>query len=196
MPRPKKQVAHCRRAYRIRLEKQRQQQQQQQQQQSSPPRRRSMRLFCQQPHLLLESCSCFPIFTCEDCMKRAAEVGDVSTARFRRDEIGGEGLRAQATIEAGTFVIEYRGKRSKKRISGPYVLEVSKPKIWIDGAVGGNDSRFINHSCHPNCIIYTEPSSQRPMVFASKRIGVGEELTLKYSNDLPFKCFCETCTQK
>lgn len=176
-------------------EKQRQGQQQALPSTALAPRR-SKRLLNKQPPLLLDICSCFPIFECEDCMKRAPERGDVLTARFWCEEIGGEGLRAEATIEAGTFIIEYRGKRSTASISGAYVLEVSKGNIWIDGEIGGNDSRFINHSCHPNCIIYIEPSRQRPMIFARQRITMGEELTLKYANELAFECLCKVCTQK
>ncbi len=129
-------------------------------------------------------------------MKRAAEVSDLPIARFRREDIGGEGLKAQAAIEAGTFIMEYRGKRSSKEIAGLYVLEVCEAKIWIDGAVGGNDSRFINHSCDPNCVIYIEPARQRPMIFAQKKIAMGEELSLKYSNDLPFECLCGVCIKR
>jgi len=194
MPKPSKRLLQCRRAYKVMREIERQRQEQQQALTSTEvPLRRSMRLL-QQPPPLLDSCSCFPIFTCEDCMKRASEDRGVLVARFFREDIEGEGLRAESDIDASTFLMEYRGKRSTKRITGPYVLEISKKtKIWIDGAINGNESRFINHSCDPNCIIRIEPSGHRPMIFTKKRITIGEELTLKYSDELPFDCFCEAC---
>ena len=48
----------------------------------------------------------------------------------------------------------------------------------IDAGVGGNDARFVNHSCAPNC----EAVIERGHVFlkAVRDIAVGEELTYDY----------------
>lgn len=155
--------------------------------------RRSPRLRHKQVQESTNSCSCFPKFTCERCMSQLPEIGDVPIARFWRHDIGGEGLRALTNIEPDTFIIEYRGKPSAKEISGSYVLKISQ--LWIDGAIGGNESKYINHSCDPNCIMFVEPFRQRPMIFSSKPILIGEELTIKYSVELPFICRCAKCAQ-
>ena len=139
----------------------------------------------------------FPIYTCESCMRK---MGDVDSshllARFRCDDIQGEGVRALARIEGGSFIIEYKGNLSRKKIEGPYVVEVCKGSKWVDGAVGGNLSRLINHSCDPNCVLHIEPFNKKAMIFAARTIVVGEELTLNYSKDgLPFDCACQKCVE-
>ncbi len=48
----------------------------------------------------------------------------------------------------------------------------------IDGHVGGNDARFINHSCAPNC--YTQIIDGMIWVRAARSITSGEELTYNY----------------
>ncbi len=56
----------------------------------------------------------------------------------------------------------------------------------IDATVGGNDSRWINHSCDPNCevwLIETEdgnPANDRLVIQAMRPIRAGEELTYDY----------------
>jgi len=126
-------------------------------------------------------------------------MGSFPLVRFRREEIGGEGIRAGAEIEVGSFIVEYPGRKSKKRIEGPYVIEIKKGRLWIDGASRGNLSKFINHSCDPNCTLYIEPSDLRALIFAAKKIAKDEELTLSYSpvkTDLPFECLCPKCVPK
>jgi len=59
-----------------------------------------------------------------------------------------------------------------------------------DAAVGGNLSRFINHSCRPNCWI--EVVDKTIWIRASRTIRHGEELTYDYSTDgeqtIPCRC--------
>ena len=67
----------------------------------------------------------------------------------------------------------------------------------------GNEARFINHSCDPNVLSYNLTGQIDSIayhsigLFASRRIMVGEELTLDYQwdkNDLTIKqnvpCLC------
>ena len=51
-------------------------------------------------------------------------------------------------------------------------------KTVIDAAVGGNDARFLNHSCDPNC----EAINDRKRIFieATRNISAGEELLYDY----------------
>ena len=49
----------------------------------------------------------------------------------------------------------------------------------IDAAVGGNDARFINHSCGPNCEAVDD--KKRIYIEAIRDIAEGEELTYDYA---------------
>jgi uncharacterized protein len=49
----------------------------------------------------------------------------------------------------------------------------------IDAAVGGNDARFINHSCDPNCEAVED--DRRIFIEAVRAIAPGDELTYDYS---------------
>jgi SET domain-containing protein len=49
---------------------------------------------------------------------------------------------------------------------------------YIDASVGGNDARFINHSCDPNC--ETEVSDGKIWIRAIRNIQPGAELTYDY----------------
>lgn len=49
----------------------------------------------------------------------------------------------------------------------------------IDGAVGGNSARWINHSCAPNCGAESLP--RRIFIRATRAIAAGEELGLDYA---------------
>lgn len=98
---------------------------------------------------------------------------------------------ASRTIARGEWIIEYAGERltdaecearSIDWVPGaPYhtmFFEVSADLV-IDGSVGGNDSRFINHSCEPNCVV--EIAHDRVHVHAARDIAAGEELTFDYA---------------
>ena len=71
----------------------------------------------------------------------------------------------------------------------------------IDGAEGGNATRFINHSCWPNCaaVEVLDPFEQLIIEIRTLRtIQSGEELTLDYelaldsANALDYRCQCGT----
>jgi SET domain-containing protein len=72
------------------------------------------------------------------------------------------GLFANEDIAAGDFVIEYGGeiiddallltrkqRYQDQRRSCLYFMKV--PQGNIDAMTFGNEARFINHSCDPNC---------------------------------------------
>lgn len=87
----------------------------------------------------------------------------------------GWGLRAKEDIKKGNFVIEYMGdvideQECKRRLqesnsSNFYFFTLDKDNI-IDARPRGNLSRFINHSCDPNC------TTQKWMVSNLTRIGI------------------------
>jgi SET domain-containing protein len=103
-----------------------------------------------------------------------------------RSAINGRGGFATRRIEAGDYIIEYAGERisqaegDRRYGEKPYTLlfEVDA-RIVIDGGVDGNEARFINHSCGPNC----EAGGERGKIVirAMRRIRAGEELTYDYA---------------
>jgi hypothetical protein len=48
----------------------------------------------------------------------------------------------------------------------------------IDAGVGGNEARYINHACDPNCESATE--NRRVFIRAIRTIQLGEELSYDY----------------
>jgi uncharacterized protein len=110
----------------------------------------------------------------------------------RRSPIHGRGVFALRRIARGTRIIEYEGERiddaqalerypeQLDRENHTFVFEVSED-LNIDGGSGGNSSRFINHSCDPNCETVDEDC--RIFVEAMRDIEPGEELTYDYNID-------------
>ena len=108
----------------------------------------------------------------------------------RRSKIAGLGAFTTRPIAVGSRIIEYVGERvtpavADARYEGgpllhPSVLLFSvDSRTVIDAAVGGNESRFINHSCEPNCEAVTR--GRRVWIYALRDIQRGEELTYDYS---------------
>ena len=100
-------------------------------------------------------------------------------------------------IKSGEFVLEYVGelideatcqKRVKEyhenEISDYYFLTIDRDNI-IDAFPKGNLSRFMNHSCNPNCETqkWTVNGEVRVGLFATRDISNGEELSFNYHLD-------------
>lgn len=107
--------------------------------------------------------------------------------RVQASGIHGTGVFAKRAIPKGTRVIEYAGQRLPKaqlleaaergeRLL-TYVLNLDADTA-IDGAELGNDARFINHSCEPNCEVYI--FDEIPYVYAMQEIPAEAELTFDY----------------
>jgi SET domain-containing protein len=106
------------------------------------------------------------------------------------------GLGAFATrpIPAGTRLIEYAGARitpAEADARYPDLPDVEHvtclfaidDDIVIDALVDGNDARFINHSCDPNCDAVVEDG--RIWIESIRDIAPGEELAYDYAFILP-----------
>jgi hypothetical protein len=104
--------------------------------------------------------------------------------------IAGTGVFAAEPIPRGARVIEYLGERiapgeADARYAGdpaehPLVLLFTVDKrTVIDAGVGGNEARFINHSCAPNCEAIM--AHRRIWILALWDIRAGEELTYDYN---------------
>jgi len=103
--------------------------------------------------------------------------------------IHGNGVFARRKIRAGDRIIEYTGERVDWDETCRRTAEKGGPinhtffftlndGMLIDGGAGGNDSRWINHSCEPNCEAMEEDG--RVYIHALRDIDKGEELNYNY----------------
>jgi uncharacterized protein len=109
-----------------------------------------------------------------------------------RSKIHGLGLFAGENIEWGRRLIEYEGEllskeEVKRRLKfydsiGFTCLMQFGDGQGIDGLLGGNESRFINHSREPNVGALRENES-RVVFYSLDDIAKGEELTFNYGFD-------------
>ena len=107
----------------------------------------------------------------------------------RDSAIHGKGVYAIKPIKKGTRIIEYIGERishaeadrryeRKGADDGHTFLFIASNRTVIDATGGGNDARYINHSCNPNCETVIEQS--RVFVECIRNIKPGEELGYDY----------------
>jgi SET domain-containing protein len=104
----------------------------------------------------------------------------------RDSPIHGRGVFAARDIPKGTRIIEYTGerisesaafKRYGEAIDHTFLFTVAENKV-IDPSRKGNEARFINHSCAPNCASYQDGT--RIFIEAIKNIPAGAELGYDY----------------
>jgi hypothetical protein len=109
--------------------------------------------------------------------------------RVRRSRLHGRGVFARRPIRKGTRVLEYLGDRISHRDADERYgyksaddnhtfLFIVNRSVVIDGGANGNDARFINHSCDPNCESLID--DRRVFIEAVRTIAPGEELTYDY----------------
>jgi uncharacterized protein len=111
---------------------------------------------------------------------------------IRASPIQGLGAFATRRIPAGTRLIEYAGERlttieaeARYPEDGPRhhtFLFAIDDDVIIDAAVGGNDARFINHSCDPNCDAIVDDG--RIWIETISDIEPGDELAYDYAYEL------------
>jgi SET domain-containing protein len=103
--------------------------------------------------------------------------------------VHGRGVFALRRIRKGTRIIEYVGDRisheeadTRYEVKDPWdnhtFLYIVDKKTVIDAGVGGNEARFINHSCDGNCETIIE--AKRLYIEARRTIQPGEELNYDY----------------
>ena len=113
------------------------------------------------------------------------------------------GVFAGENISKGVRIIECTGERISNEEADKRELENAKRGatyiFWlnettsIDGSVGGNISRYVNHSCNPNLIYVVK--NERVFLYAKSNIKKDEELTFDYSFDRDEKkelCCCKS----
>jgi uncharacterized protein len=107
----------------------------------------------------------------------------------RNSRVHGLGVFATRLIRKGTRVVEYLGERvSHQEADSRYedkdagdshtFLFIVNSRTVIDAGVNGNDARFVNHGCEPNCESVIEDA--RVFIEAIRTIRPGEELTYDY----------------
>ncbi len=108
----------------------------------------------------------------------------------RRSGVHGRGVFARRDIPRGTRIIEYTGERIswKEAQALPpndpddphhtFFFSLDDGRV-INAAAGGNEARWINHSCGPNC--RTDELKGRVYIYALRKIKAGEELFYDYS---------------
>jgi len=108
----------------------------------------------------------------------------------RRSAIHGRGVFATDLIPRGDRIVEYKGQRVtwdvalKRPDSDPsnpahtFLFQLDDGRV-IDARVRGNEARWINHSCAPNCVTF-EDDDGRVFIQARRTIKPGEEITYDY----------------
>ncbi|HEY3808493.1 MAG TPA: SET domain-containing protein-lysine N-methyltransferase [Steroidobacteraceae bacterium] len=108
---------------------------------------------------------------------------------IRRSRVHGRGAFALRRIRKGTRVLEYLGDRvshreadrryDHKQVDDNHTfLFIIDRGLVIDAGKNGNDARYINHSCNPNCESVIE--DRRVFIEAVCTIQPGDELTYDY----------------
>ncbi|MBS1570128.1 MAG: SET domain-containing protein-lysine N-methyltransferase [Bacteroidetes bacterium] len=113
----------------------------------------------------------------------------------RRSPMHGNGVFAAVDLPAGTELIAYKGRLiTPKQADKLYPDEMESGHTFlfalnddwiIDANVGGNDARWMNHSCAPNCIPYlhehaTDHCKDRVIIETMRDVKAGEELCYDY----------------
>lgn len=118
-----------------------------------------------------------------------AKPGGGRRIQVRRSGVHGKGVFALRPIAAGTTIIEYTGevitwpealRRHPHDPLNPnhtFYFHIDDGRV-IDAKHGGNASRWINHSCEPNC--EADEQDGRVFVKALRDLAPGEELFYDY----------------
>jgi hypothetical protein len=133
----------------------------------------------------------------------------------RESDIQGRGVYAVCAIRKGTWIIEYTGERISHAEADMRYDDANMDRhhtflftinelVCIDAFIGGNEARYVNHSCDPNC--ETVLAEGEIHIVAMRDIGAGEELTYDYGYTLDeesveealrrYPCRCGTASCK
>ncbi len=109
--------------------------------------------------------------------------------QVRTSGVHGRGVYAVAPIPAGEVLIEYVGERiswdeamdrhphDPLQPNHTFYFHIETGEV-IDALHGGNSSRWINHSCEPNC--EADEVDGRVFIKALRDLNPGEELFYDY----------------
>ncbi|MFA5596416.1 MAG: SET domain-containing protein-lysine N-methyltransferase [Pusillimonas sp.] len=146
----------------------------------------------------------------------AKKKSEVIWHEVRKSALHGNGVFAARDIPEGTCIFEYLGERiSPEEADARHPTNPDDPfhtfffstsgGLVIDGGVDGNDARWINHACAPNCEAQENAKGTRVFIVALRDIKRGEELFYDYGLVLEgrrtkkrqqeYQCLCghDTC---
>ncbi|KAF2196124.1 SET domain-containing protein [Delitschia confertaspora ATCC 74209] len=155
-----------------------------------------------------------PIYECNDncrcgpyCRNKLVQFGRTVELEIFKTKHRGWGLRCKQDLKAGQFIDTYRGEiltdaeatrreETSSKAKASYLYELDKFKVSeglrdediyvVDGEFMGGPTKFINHSCEPNCRQYTVSYNKYDCrvydiaFFARRNIPKGGELTFDY----------------
>jgi SET domain-containing protein len=132
----------------------------------------------------------------DNCCAPTSEVFMSRKIVARKSRIHGNGVFAVQPLKKGERVIQYKGRlRSHEEVdngesgdveSGHTFLFTLNEHYVLDANYEGNDARWMNHSCAPNCEALIEEDEngdrRKDKIFieAIRNIRAGEELTYNY----------------
>jgi SET domain-containing protein len=106
----------------------------------------------------------------------------------KKSSLHGNGLFAAEEIPWGVKIIEYKGELVSDAIAEERIAQGAdcifelRDNENIDGAVMGNDARYVNHARQlPNCFVLRE-DDRIWIVAGIEGIRKGEELTFDYGS--------------
>jgi histone-lysine N-methyltransferase SETD2 len=124
------------------------------------------------------------------------------------DDVFGRALQINIEVFRGTKIVEYVGeyigrdefaarKKDQNRESKFYTAKLGTGKdLFVDASEYGNNSRFINHSCIPNCSLQTWYVDTKPrlIVVANYKLEKGAILSMSYMDaSWGIWCKCGAC---
>ncbi|OMH81303.1 Histone-lysine N-methyltransferase, H3 lysine-4 specific [Zancudomyces culisetae] len=132
----------------------------------------------------------------ESSIRLNSLVNRKKSVYFAKSSIHSYGLFTKEHIYANEFVIEYVGELIRSRLSDSrelcyaklsgtndccYLFRVDNDLV-VDATMMGNNARFINHSCNPNCTakVIQADGTKRIVIYAKSDIAAGEEITYDY----------------
>ncbi|TSM12563.1 Histone-lysine N-methyltransferase NSD3 [Bagarius yarrelli] len=133
----------------------------------------------------------------ERCLNQSFNKRQYPQMEVIKTDTRGWGLKTKEDLKKGDFVIEYVGElidleecrqrishANKNHVTNFYMLTLTKDRV-IDAGPKGNLSRFINHSCSPNCETqkWTVNGDVRIGLFTLCDIAADTELTFNYNLD-------------
>ena len=151
----------------------------------------------------------------DDCGNRSLAKRQYVKCKPKREGGKGWGLETLEAVPKGKLVLEYVGEIIDEATMEKRMVEWNKehpndPNFYVMAVTGGwyvdareyaNMSRFINHSCAPNCSLTTVnvKGYKRCAIFSKRDIAAGEFLSYDYQFDTKqgdrFHCRCgaKTC---
>ncbi|CAD6558395.1 hypothetical protein LMG28727_06619 [Paraburkholderia kirstenboschensis] len=133
----------------------------------------------------------------------------------RKSSVHGRGVFALQAIGAGQRILEYRGEvtswrqaSARQRRSGvpghTFIFGLADGRV-IDGSIGGNSARWLNHSCQPNCEAIEDARGRvfietirnveaGDELFIAYRLTIGEAITPELAADYACRCGAKKCT--